>query len=373
MKICIIIGAFLPVPPVEGGAVEKLWYQLAKEFVAKGHDVLMISKLWPLLHSFERTNHIEHRRVKGYPAVSSGLQLKILDLLYTRRACRVIPEDADVIVTNTFWAPIIINRRLKRRVYVDVARMPKGQMICYLGVGRLRANSSPVATAIQNELPKKYHHCVVTIPNPLPFTPGSSIEFPEKREAMLYVGRVHPEKGLHVLISAIRKSKRRIPLRIVGPWEIQNGGGGQKYLDELRVLAKNLDIDFVGPIFDIDKLNYEYARASIFVYPSFAERGETFGLAPLEAMAWGCVPIVSDLACFKDFIHHEINGLIFDHRALDPINSLANSLNSILDDTKKIKLLSNNSLKIRETHSPQKIAEKFLLDFYKLQNLNKEK
>jgi glycogen synthase len=33
-----------------------------------------------------------------------------------------------------------------------------------------------------------------------------------------------------------------------------------------------------------------------------AETGEAFGVAPIEAMAYGCAPLVSNLACFRDFI-----------------------------------------------------------------------
>jgi glycosyltransferase involved in cell wall biosynthesis len=46
----------------------------------------------------------------------------------------------------------------------------------------------------------------------------------------------------------------------------------------------------------------------MFVYPCLAEQGETFGLAPLEAVACGAVPIVSDLSCFGDFITPGVNG-----------------------------------------------------------------
>ena len=35
MKITIVLGAFLPVPPVMGGAIEKSWFTLAQEFVSR--------------------------------------------------------------------------------------------------------------------------------------------------------------------------------------------------------------------------------------------------------------------------------------------------------------------------------------------------
>jgi hypothetical protein len=44
MRITIVQGAFLPVPPLLGGAVEKMWFGLAPEFVRHGHEVVYISR-----------------------------------------------------------------------------------------------------------------------------------------------------------------------------------------------------------------------------------------------------------------------------------------------------------------------------------------
>ena len=44
MKITIVLGAFFPVPPLLGGAVEKVWFALGPEFVRRGHEVVQISR-----------------------------------------------------------------------------------------------------------------------------------------------------------------------------------------------------------------------------------------------------------------------------------------------------------------------------------------
>jgi len=36
--------AFLPVPPVMGGAVEKVWFALGQEFARRGHEVVLVSR-----------------------------------------------------------------------------------------------------------------------------------------------------------------------------------------------------------------------------------------------------------------------------------------------------------------------------------------
>ena len=37
MKITIVCGFLLPVPPVSGGAMEKMWWRLARLYVRRGH------------------------------------------------------------------------------------------------------------------------------------------------------------------------------------------------------------------------------------------------------------------------------------------------------------------------------------------------
>ncbi len=49
---------------------------------------------------------------------------------------------------------------------------------------------------------------------------------------MLYLGRLHPEKGVLELVNAFRdispKQRSDWCLRVRGPWKIEQGGGGKK-------------------------------------------------------------------------------------------------------------------------------------------------
>ena len=94
-----------------------------------------------------------------------------------------------------------------------------------------------------------------------------------------------------------------------------------------------------------------------------AERGETFGLAPLEAMACGAVPIVSDLACFRDFISPGVNGLVFNHRVADPAAQLAQEILTIASDPHRRCAMAEAALAVRHSHHPATIAHLFL-DFF---------
>lgn len=372
MKITIIQGAFLPVPPKLGGAVEKRWLALSKEFVQKGHSVLHISRHYSGMPAEELIDGVLHKRVKGYNTPSSGLYLKWLDLLYSLRAKTVVPPDTEVIVTNTFWVPIILPLFLKKRCMVDVGRLPKKQMLLYNQASRFKANSTPVAKAIKKELPKYQHPRVVIIPNPLPFQDLPKVDYNAKQPVLLYVGRVHPEKGLELLIKAFKKIRSGWKLQIVGPEAINAGGGGLSYLKSLQSLAGEDEVEFIGAVYDIDLLNQYYAEASVFIYPSIAEKGETFGLAPLEAMAWGCVPVVSDLSCFRDFIFHRKNGLVFDHRCVDAVDSLYQAIESAIIEKDFMYSLSQEAIKVRQSHSTSFIASLFLEEFERILNENRQ-
>ena len=114
MRIAIVQGAFLPVPALLGGAVEKMWFSLGKEFVQQGHEVVHVSRQLTGLPSAEIIEGVRHVRVPGFDTPRSTLRLKLYDLLYTLQLRAVLTSDFDVIVTNTFWAPIVLPRRARQ-------------------------------------------------------------------------------------------------------------------------------------------------------------------------------------------------------------------------------------------------------------------
>jgi len=77
-------------------------------------------------------------------------------------------------------------------------------------------------------------------------------------------------------------------------------------------------------------------------------------------MACGAVPIVSDLACFRDFITPGVNGLVFNHRAADPAAQLANAFLDLAADPGQRAALSQSALSVRQSHHPVNIAAAFL-------------
>lgn len=298
MKITIVLGAFFPVPPLLGGAVEKVWFALGQEFVRQGHEVFQISRRHSDLPDTHVIEGVRHLRVRGHAQPGSIIWLKWLDLLYSWRVRRVLPL-ADILVTNTFWLPLIVRRKDRGRIYVHVQRGPKGQMRWYQNVARLCAVSRAIADEIIAEAPQLQAK-VRVIPNALPFRidarPSAT-----RGQTILFVGRVHPEKGIELFLRALPHVPREMlaqwKVKIVGPHEVALGGGGESFLAKMRELAgrSGAQVEWRGKVFAPQELAEQYRSSLVFVYPSVAETGEALPVAPLEAMAHGCAPFVLSL------------------------------------------------------------------------------
>jgi glycosyltransferase involved in cell wall biosynthesis len=366
MKIAIVQGAFLPVPTKRGGAVEKVWFALGQEFARRGHEVVHYSRLCDGLPETEVIAGVHHVRVPGANAPSSLVLLKWQDLLYTRRIARVL-KPADIVVTNTFWSPLVLSPRRHGPVWVHVARYPKGQMILYRRAARLQPVAKVIADAIIHQAPA-YRSRVRVITNPLPplVTPsGNAMRDPN---LVLFVGRVHPEKGIELLLHAAKVAQQSAPalrFRIVGPWEARYGGGGEAFYQKLRELAAPLGnaVEFTGPVFDEAVLASHFANASVFVYPSLAAKGEASPVAPLEALARGCPVVTTDLACFDDAIGQGIYAHRFDHTAPDAAARLAGKLAEVVADRAAWNAASAAAIQRAQKFTVNQIADQYLEGF----------
>lgn len=341
MRITVATGPLLPVPALLGGAIPRMWDGLAREFARRGHEVNVFARGFPGQADGETAGGVRYLRWGGF---SQGRSIA-LDLArgfaYGLRAVWRLPQ-AEILVTNDFWLPIFAAalRPGAGRVVINANRFPKGQYFLYRSAGRIAAASSAVRDAILEQAPALGER-VRVLPNAIDtgiMAPGESARSVDPR-VLLFAGRVHPEKGVHVLARAFAGIANRHPgwlLRILGPWRVEEGGGGEAYVAQLKRVLEGVPAEIAEPQFDSTELAKEYRSASLFCYPSLAEKGESFGVAPLEAMACGVPPVVSALACFRDFVNDGATGWIFDHRVADPAASLAAVLECALADPARL-------------------------------------
>lgn len=374
MRINIATGPWLPVPPLQGGSTGRIWQGLAESFAAQGHQVKILCRSYPGQPSHEVINGVTYIRRGGLPQ-STNIYLDLVkDFAYAITIFPIFPR-GDILIINDFWLPAFATtfRPDAGKVVIHAGRFPKGQyrLGLYAGVDRFVALSRVIQEGIAQEYPAAIPRMRI-IPNPIDisiFNPPIYSKINREEKTILYVGRVHPEKGIHLLIDALGilvHKVSQVRLKIVGPVKGSQGGGGEEYFHTLKSKAQGLPIDFVDPIFDPNKLAETYRSADLFCYPSLAEKGEAFPVAPLEAMATGLVPVVSSLACFEDYIQDGVDGYLFDHRSDRAAQNLAEAFTRAIENWEKTLEVGRNIAKIAPSYSYEKIAQVYLDDFAEL-------
>ncbi len=290
----------------------------------------------------------------------------VKDALYSLRITAMLPR-ADVLVTNAFWLPVFagFRRRSRGRIVVNVARAPKGQLGLYKLADRLVAPSEAVAAMIRQQVPTMTDK-VRTVPNPIDTSVFRQLPRQEPAEpTVVYTGRIHPEKGLDLLAKAHSQLRKRHPsltTRLIGAWQTADGGGGDAYRQQLRDLGGE-GLVLQDPIYDRDALADAIRKGTVYCYPSVAERGESFGCAPLEAMGCGMPTVVSALEAFGDYAKHDDNAVVFDHRDADAATRLAESIDGLLTDDERRHRLGDAAAVTATEYSFDAVAQTYLTEF----------
>lgn len=370
MHVLIATGPFQPLPPGPAGAVERIWAETAPEMVRQGHQVTFVARALDGGERYPEAEGVNIVPVPGFARTGSPRRDVLLDAKYSRRALRHFPA-ADVAVVNTFWLPVLAAPLRKRRdfplIYM-MQRFPKKHFQMYRNLDRVLAVSGAVEMELRQAAPFLIPRTRV-VPNAINTTAFHRTRAPGSGDTgspvILYTGRIHPEKGVHLLVEAVARlvgtSAGGVRLRLIGASDVGEGGGGQKYLDLLKELAGNdLTLDVRPQILNREALAEALRSCDIYCYPSVADRGESFGVAPLEAMAVGCPTVVSGLECFGEFLENGRNGLAFDHRGADPVGELTATLASLLADPALARRLGDAGALTAEHFSNEAIARRYL-------------
>ena len=161
-----------------------------------------------------------------YGGFEQSLSIKkdlIKNFFYAAKSVSRLPH-ADILITNDFWLPVFAGlfRSDTGKIVVNANRFPKGQYRLYGRASRIAAASNAVRDAIVQQCPALKTRTLV-FPNPIdtnvlyPLVKGRNGIEPR---TLLFVGRLHPEKGVHVLVNAFSSVAGKFPnwrLRLVGP------------------------------------------------------------------------------------------------------------------------------------------------------------
>lgn len=131
---------------------------------------------------------------------------------------------------------------------------------------------------------------VLLPPQSLPPTtpPTDRLDEPDPALRIVFLSRLAPKKGLHLLLTALARVTAPVTLRIVGD-------GDPAYRADCLALAAllppNVRVSFVGPV-PPERVPSVFASADLFAFPT---AHENFGHVVAEALATSCPVLLADV------------------------------------------------------------------------------
>ncbi len=285
--------------------------RLCDSLIANGHDVILAALDWSPIPSpplFLKTFPLGWglRRLGRSPAMKQWLDIRVasgnVDLIHNHGMWQMNSVYAG-------WAAKRekLNYVVSPRGAFSLWAMRSGSIFKRAFWPLLQAPALTAATCFHATAESEYEDIrrlgfrqpIAVIPNGIDI-PVLLPKVDTNYRTLLFLGRVHKQKGLDMLLHAWRVVQDRFPewrLRVVGP---DNCG----YLGELQQLARTLNlhrVEFSGPLSGVQKWQ-AYRDADLFVLPSYSEN---FGIAVAEALASGTPAIVTRGAPWAGLGRHQ--------------------------------------------------------------------
>lgn len=180
----------------------------------------------------------------------------------------------------------------------------------------------------------------------------------DKNITIGFIGRLVPEKGLHILLDSLLliNNKESIKLRVAGHI---NNGYSQELFSKYKCFVGRYEVDWLGWI-NNQELSYFFNSIDVLVVPSIWYDNTPSVL--IEAIAHGCPVICSDVPSMTHIIKNDVNGLVFK---INNSQDLALQIEKFSQSQSVIDKLSN---KIETKHNLWNYGE-FLSKIYQ-QTLN---
>ena len=260
-----ILLCSVPFRPSIGG-IETVSALLADRFAALGHTVVVVTQTGQLGSDRGPVDVVRRPSLRRLLALVRWADVVVHNNISLRMAWPLLLVRRPWVIAHHTWlAPTGWAGRVKRIAM---------RWATNLAVSRALADTLPVPCAI--------------VPNPYADDTFVRMAGVARRGELLYVGRLVDEKGVDVLISAVALLHRRgrtVKLTVVG-----DGPLAKALQRQAQVLGVSEQITFVGARSG-PALAATMNAHRVLVIPTTAH--ETFGIAALESLACGCVPLVT--------------------------------------------------------------------------------
>lgn len=296
LRIAMIAPPWFTVPPQGYGGVENMCADLVDGLVKRGHEVTLIGAGIPGTKAgrFEVT-YLE--------PPSDRLGEPLPEVLHTAAVARILALlDVDLVHDHTLAGPLLARGRALPTVVTmhgPVAGEP-GEYYRQLGdTVSLVALSAAQRRAAPDLAWRGTVHNAVDVTS-FPFRA-------DKEEMVLFLGRLHPDKGVHLAIDAARGAG--LPIVVAGkctePVELE-------YFRTFIEPRLGPDVTIFGPADAAAKRDL-LARAAALVFPILWE--EPFGMVMIEAMACGTPVVALRRGAVPEVVDDGVTGILCDDPA----------------------------------------------------------
>lgn len=202
-----------------------------------------------------------------------------------------------------------------------------------------------------------YINPIANIPNGIALDeyPIKNYSIKKDKRKILFLSRIHPQKGIEYLI----KAWEQLDVNIKQNWEVEIAGNGDpSYVEQLNGLIREKSLQnqirIVGPKFGEDKTAI-YHSADLFVLPTFSEN---FGIVIAEALASG-VPVITTTGTPWSELETCNAGKWIELGEKNLLNAMISLMNMKEEQLEEMGL--NGRKLIEEKYSIESVAEKFIL------------
>lgn len=292
------------------GGIPKYVKELA-EMQASSHDVTVFScskdKSYVVINNvkIKRFKYIEFLRVP----ISLGMCIEFLrikpDIVHIHHTYPIIGEIISIlakfrgipIIATIHNEPHLLNNSILTRIAYKIWRYVLAKISFSLS-DILIATTQDFADT--SDILKNFKNKLYVIPIGIHNrTRHIECKREEEEDYLLFVGRIVPEKGLHVLIEALRMLDKNVYLKIVGDYSRNDELSYKRELDEMiERYGLSKRVRFLGRVSD-EELELIYTNARALIMPVLTRR-DNFGIVQLEAMIHGLPIITSNIAGVRE-------------------------------------------------------------------------
>src|SRR6202522_3464886 len=304
-RVAILSPVAWRTPPRQYGAWETVASNITEGLAARGWDVTLFATLDSVTRG--RLHAVIDRGYEEDPAVDP----KVAEYLHISEAFEHAAE-FDLIHSNYDFMALTYSRLVKTPVLTTIHGFSSPRI---MPVYRKYRDGYFVSISDSDRAPDLNY--LATVYNGIDLT-----LYPMRRsrgEELVFIGRIHPDKGVHLAIETARRSGRR--LLIAGIVQDTN-----YFRDEIQPHL-NDQIEYVGPV-GVEEKNGLFARAFALLHLNTIP--ERFGLVLAEANAAGIPVIAMDLGSCREVIEHGVTGFLVNDVA-DAVDAL-DGVPAIQDD-----------------------------------------